>query len=203
MLDRRLTLNKTLRRSLILSAVLIIMLTTAWHFLYFGERAVTVALGSIPGVRVRSVWGSADLIPKWYYARIEIAGAPSAFVYRLTRRSFDEIGELCFFQVGEYAVRYAAYGRLRGPGFDPQPTGGNSFCFDASGDVRGGLALFPAKIRGVRDFVQNIRVIGESLARWPRCPDFQSLSGANARYRVCTNPDVSTDIWPPEDGWGQ
>ena len=79
-----------------------------------------MALGSIPGVRVRSVWGSADLIPKSYYARIDVAGAPSAFIYRLTRRSFDEGGELCFFQVGEYAVRYSAYGRLWVQGSRPR-----------------------------------------------------------------------------------
>lgn len=174
------------------------LVAIASHFFYFGERAVTVALGSIPGVRVRKVWGSADLIPKWYYARIDVSGEPSAFLDRLTRRSFDDVGNFCFFQVGEYAVRYSAYGRLWGPGVEAQPTIGNSLCFDESGDVDGGLVLIPVKIRGVREFIQNIRMIRDSLARLPRCPDFQRLSGATARYRVCTNPDLSTDIWPPD-----
>ena len=154
--------------------------------LYFGERAVGVALGSIPDVRVRSVWGSADLVPKWYYTKIDIAGAPSAYIYRLTRQSFQTPGDFCFFQVGEYSVRYSAYGRLWGPEFGSGASGANSFCFDKSGDVRGGLVLFPVKIRSVREFVQNIRVIRDSLANWPRCPDFLVRSGAIARYRVCT-----------------
>ena len=154
-------------------------------------------LNSIPDVRVQSVWGSPHLPPKWYYAKIDIAGAPSAFIYGLTRQSFQTQGELCFFQVGEYSVRYTAYGRLWGAEFGPGASGANSFCFDKSGDVRGGLVLFPVKIRSVREFVQNIRVLHDSLASWPRCPDFLVRSGALARYRVCTNPDA------PGDGWEQ
>jgi hypothetical protein len=189
-------------RRILLAAIVIMMVAGAWRVLYFGERAVAAALGSLPDVRVRSVWGSADLIPKWYYARIDVEGAPSAFIYGLTRRSFEEAGDFCFFQVGEYAVRYTAYGRLWGQGIEPQASGGNSFCFDQSGDVRGGLALFPVKIRSVREFVQNIRMVRDSLASWPRCPGFRDLSGSDARYRICTNPDVLTDTWPPEHGWG-
>ena len=194
------TVNKAIWRGLIVGAGLMAVVTTAWWFLYFGERAVTAALGSIPGVRVRSVWGSADLPPDWYYARIDVAGATSAFIYQLTRRSFDTSGELCFFQVGEYAVRYSGYGRFWGPEYEPQATGGNAFCFDESGDVRGAPGLLPVKIRGVRGFVQNISVIRDSLARWPRCPSFQHFAGVDRQYRICTNPDVSTDTWPPEYG---
>jgi hypothetical protein len=189
-------------RRLLLSAATIAVVSIAYRFFYFGERAVTAALRSIPGVRVRAVWGSADLIPKWYYARIDMADGSSAYLYRLTRGSFNEEGEFCFFQVGEYAVRYTAFGNFWGPGYEPQPTGGNAFCFDGSGGVAdGSLDLFPVRIRGVREFVQNVRVVEGTLARWPRCPNFDGLAGARGRYRVCTNPDVSTDIWPPEHGW--
>ena len=194
-------MNKRIWQRLLLGVGLIAIVTGACHFLYFGERAVTVALGAIPGVRVRSVWGSADLPPKWYYAKIDVAGAASAFIYRLTRRSFDEVGELCFFQVGAYAVRYTAFGTFWGPGFKPQATLGNAFCFDRSGGVSDGLDLFPVRIRDVQEFVQNIGVVHDALARWPRCPDFTDLTGPQGRYRLCTNPDVSNDIWPPEYGW--
>jgi hypothetical protein len=166
-----------------------------------GERAVTARLNSIRGVTVRRVWASSDLIPDWFYAKIDVAGAPSAFLYRLTRRSISENNDgFCFFQVGAYAVRYTAYGSFWGPGFKPQPTLSNAFCFDGSGSVSHGLDLFPPRIRGVREFVANIGVVEQTLAGWPKCPGFNELVGANGRYRVCTNPDVSTDIWPPEYG---
>lgn len=168
---------------------------------YFGERAVATALGSMPGVRVQSVWGSADLIPKWFYAKIDVTGASGAYLYKLTRESFDQNGNFCFFQVGEYAVRYTAFGTFWGPDYKAQATLSNAFCFDKSGRDSHGLDLFPVSIRNVRDFVQNIRVVQRTLERWPRCPEFKDLTGADGRYRVCTNPDVSTDTWPPQDGW--
>jgi len=196
-------MKRRVLRALLLSGASIIAVATACHFFYFGERAVTAALNSIPGVRVKSVWGSADLIPNWFYAKIDVAGAPSAYLYNLTRGSFGENGDFCFFQVGEYAVRYTAYGSFWGPKSKPQATLGNAFCFDRSGGVSDGLDLFPVTIRGVREFVQNTRVVEGTLARWPRCPDFKELAGASSRYRVCTNPDVSTDVWPPGYGWAK
>jgi hypothetical protein len=47
----------------------------------------------------------------------------------------------------------------------------------------------------VRDFVQS-----EPWDTGAFTSD--NLSGNDARYRVCTNPDVLTDTWPPEHGWG-
>jgi hypothetical protein len=173
-------MTRRVLRGLLLSGASILAVATACRLFYFGERAVTAALSSIHGVRVESVWGSADLIPKWYYAKINVSGAPSAYLYRLTRGSFDESGEFCFFQVGEYAVRYTAYGSFWRSESKPQPTLGNAFCFDRSGRDSDGLDLFPAKIRGVREFVQNLRVVEGTLARWPRCPDFKELAGARA-----------------------
>lgn len=167
-----------------------------------GERAVTAGLNSIPGVTVREIWPSPDLIPDWFYAKLDVAGAPSVFLYRLTRGSINEHNEgFCFFQVGAYAVRYTAYGTFWGPGFKAQPTLNNAFCFDGSGSASDGLELVQPRIRSVREFVANIGVVERTLAGWPRCPGFSDLVGANGRYRVCTNPDVSSDIWPPEHGW--
>jgi hypothetical protein len=43
-----------------------------------GERAVTAGLNSIPGVTVRRIWASPDLIPDWFYATIDVADAPTS-----------------------------------------------------------------------------------------------------------------------------
>jgi hypothetical protein len=150
-------------------------------------------------VTVRSVSASADLIPDWFYAKVDVARGPSVFVFRLTRRSFDGPSRFCFFQVGEYAVRYAV--RRTFPSSPVQISGNNSLCFDESGEVSGGLShLFPVKIRAVREFIQNVGIIERVLAQWPRCPAYMDVVEALGRYRLCTNPDVATDIWAPEDG---
>jgi len=82
--------------------VLIVAFTTPIAFLWHNliGTVVVVATGmaiSIPGVTVRSVWGSPDLIPKWFYARADVEGAPSVFLFRLDRQSFDGRGRFCFF----------------------------------------------------------------------------------------------------------
>lgn len=195
-------MGRSIPRGLALSAVLITLAAIGYRFFFFGERAVTAALNSIPGVRLQWVSGSADLIPDWYQARIYVAGAPSAYLSTLTRQSFGENGAFCFLQVGDYAVRWTAYGNFWGPGFQPQATLSNSFCFNGSGSDSEGLDLFPVRIRNVREFVQNIQVIQDTLEEWPRCPDYKDrVDTTGRRYRVCTNPDVSTDIWPPQYGW--
>lgn len=191
--------NRT-RWRLLVVAGLIAVIAGTYYFLSFPEREVTAALSSIPRVRVRSVWGDTHLPPKWYYAKIEVAGRPSAFIFRLTRRSFDQVGEFCFFQVGDYAVRYTAFGSFWDPRDSSQATLANAFCFDGSGGVSDGLDLFPVRIQNVQDFVQNIGTVQDTLAQWPRCPNFKDLTGPRGRYRLCTNPDVSTDVWPPY-GW--
>jgi hypothetical protein len=98
---------------------------------------------------------------------------------------------------GEYAVRDAAFGNFWGSGFKPQPTIGNALCFDRSGGVSDHeLDLFRERIRGVREFVQQIRAIQETLARWPRCPNYKSLIGAKGRSPISSRPDdcVKVDI---------
>jgi hypothetical protein len=106
-------------------------------------------------------------------------------VFDLTRQSFEG-GRFCFFQVGSYAVRWTLETSL----------GNNSLCFDASGEVSRLGRLFPRQIHGVREFIENARLIENVLAGWPRCPSYIELRGTDGRYRVCTNPDVSTNIWP-------
>jgi hypothetical protein len=202
-MDRDSKMKRNVLGVLLLGAIFIGAGEIAWRSLSFGERAVAAALTSIPGVRVQAVWGSADLPPRWYYARIDVAGAPSAYLYQLTRASFNGTDGFCFFQVGEYAVRYTAYGNFGGgtPGSNPQATLSNALCFDRSGKLSAGLEIFPAPIRGVREFVRDVQVVRRALAELPRCPQFKDLTGRHGRYRLCTDPDVSSDIYPPEHDW--
>jgi hypothetical protein len=169
----------------------IVTLIVAWRFVYFGEGAVIDRFNRIPSAVVKQVWGSADLPPEWYYAKADIRNGPSIFVFGLTRQSFEG-GRFCFLQVGSYAVRYTSERGLN-----------NSLCFDASGDVSGLGHLFPRQIHGVREFIENAHLIESVLAGWPRCPSYMELRGTDGRYRVCTNPDVSSHIWPPGSALGQ
>jgi hypothetical protein len=176
--------RRALRGMLVIVAV-IAATGAACRFLYFGERAVTLAIGSIPGAKVRAVWGEPELIPSWFYAKIDVQGGPSLFLFNLTRQSFEGPGGFCFFQVGSHAVRYASEGGIN-----------NSLCFNDSGEVAGLGRIFPVKIGGVRDFIEHAGEIERALAEWPRCPAYKELTGTTIRYRVCTNADVSIQLYP-------
>jgi hypothetical protein len=152
---------------------------------YFGAAAVTDRLNRIPGVVAKQVWGSGDLPPTWYYAKADLEKGPRIFLFRLTRQSFSA-GPFCFFQVGDHAVRYAT---KRG-------SINNSLCFDHSGAVSGLGNLFPRKIHRVEEFIEHVSAVEGVVAQWPRCPGSTELHGTDGRYWVCTNPDVSTDLWP-------
>ena len=191
-------MKRRVLQGVLLGGASIIALGTACRLLYFGESAVTQALSAIPGVSVKRVWGNPELIADWYYAEVEIEGGPSVFIFGLARRSFEGEGGLCFFQVGRHAVRWTASDRPL-PGGVVEIGWGNSFCFDGvSGEIsHGPQRVFPIRVRRVRDFIENIRDIEQELARWPRCPDYLELDEMT-HYRVCTNPDVGTDLSPPK-----
>jgi hypothetical protein len=60
--------------------------------------------------------------------------------------------------------------------------------------------LFSVKIRGVREFIQNVGMIERVLEQWQRWPAYMDVVDELGGYRLCTNTDVATDIWAPEDG---
>ena len=166
-------------------AAMIAAAGVGFRFLYFGEKAITQRFNSIPGASVKTVWEGPDLLPSWFYAKIDVQRGPSLYMFRLTRQSFDGPGGFCFFQVGSYAVRYVSEHGIS-----------NSLCFDGSGEVSGLGRVFPVEIRVVRDFIEHAADIELALALWPRCPEYKELPGTKFRYRVCTSPDVSIQMWP-------
>lgn len=141
---------------------------------------------AMPGVSVIEVSGSREELGMDHIqATLHIAGQGSLRVGELTPQSFRAGGSFVIFQVGNYfpvATKYGYFGDSA-IGLDVE-----RLRWGSGGGIGryGHLAeLLPVPVTRVQDVVEHFQEIHQSLARWPKCPEFFEHRAGRVCYRLC------------------